>query len=114
MLPCPFCGSFPILTTDLETGKSYNGAGSDSLAKKVVILKKIYGIIFLKNKNQPVSLLITIKSLIIQTYGYYISISSDSIYLNNQKFIDKKANFHFAVYYILNSYYFYELKMEQV
>ena len=21
MLPCPFCGSFPILTTDLETGK---------------------------------------------------------------------------------------------
>jgi hypothetical protein len=35
-------------TTDLETGESYNGAGSDSLAKKVVILKKSHHYIIKK------------------------------------------------------------------
>ena len=35
-------------TSDLETGKSYNGKGSDSLAKKVVILKKSHHYIIKK------------------------------------------------------------------
>ena len=39
--------------------------------------------------------------MIIQSNRYYISISSDGIYLNNQKFIDKKAELQFIIFRIL-------------
>ena len=46
---CDAYHQYPIYgTTDLETGISYNGAGSDSLAKKVVILKKSHHYIIKK------------------------------------------------------------------
>ena len=46
---CDAYHQYPIYgTTDLETGISYNGVGSDSLAKKVVILKKSHHFIIKK------------------------------------------------------------------